>query len=177
NWGLKQNGAPVSESNPLAVNVVKVPDGTPGGGGFFSNLFGGIKNLLGLGGGAPPGIRRRGGGPYNYEDSPNAGELTKLITAEAKRAGIDPRLMEGIRAGESAHTSRYDIKDDARESSWGPFQLNRRSGLMGHRPRMGSAQCASPGRPEFGRQFIAHGQCADNQQHNRELAGPAISGL
>jgi len=129
NWGLKQNGAPVSESNPLAVNVVKVPDGTPGGGGFFSNLFGGIKNLLGLGGGAPPGIRRRGGGPYNYEDSPNAGELTKLITAEAKRAGIDPRLMEGIRAGESLHTSRYDVKDDAMESSWGPFQLNRRSGL------------------------------------------------
>jgi len=53
NWGLKQNGAPVSESNPLAVNVVKVPDGTGpggGGGGFFSNLWNGIKGAFGGGG-------------------------------------------------------------------------------------------------------------------------------
>jgi hypothetical protein len=34
-----------------------------------------------------------------------AGSLTALITAEAQRAGIDPRIMEGIRAGESAHTA------------------------------------------------------------------------
>jgi hypothetical protein len=37
--------------------------------------------------------------------------------------------MEGIRAGESAHTGRYDVKNDSLESSWGPFQLNRRRGL------------------------------------------------
>src|SRR6185312_8766348 len=69
NWGLKQNGAPVSESNPLAVNVVKVPDGTaPGGGGFFSNLLGGIKSIFG-GGGVPAGLRARavGGEPTGNE--------------------------------------------------------------------------------------------------------------
>ena len=56
-------------------------------------------------------------------------ELTKLITAEAQRAGVDPRIMEGIRAGESGHQANYDINNDAQESSWGPFQLNRRRGL------------------------------------------------
>ena len=123
---ILQNGVPVSDSNPLSVKVA----GVSGGGGFWSGIWNGISGMFGGGGGgAPPGIRARGAGPYNYQDAPNAGELTKLITAEAKRAGIDPRLMEGIRAGESLHGSRYDIKDDATESSWGPFQLNRRSGL------------------------------------------------
>jgi len=55
--------------------------------------------------------------------------LTALIDDEAKRAGIDPRIMQGIRAGESGKGSRYDKKDDAVESSWEPFQLNRRGGL------------------------------------------------
>jgi hypothetical protein len=59
----------------------------------------------------------------------SAGNLTKLIDEEAKRAGVDPRIMEGIRAGESSHGSNYDKKDDALESSSGPFQLNRRRGL------------------------------------------------
>jgi hypothetical protein len=47
-------------------------------------------------------------------------------------AGGDTRveaIMEGIRAGESLHNSRYDVKNDELESSWGPFQLNRRRGL------------------------------------------------
>jgi hypothetical protein len=57
-----------------------------------------------------------------------AGSLTELINEEARRAGIDPRIMQGIRAGESLHTNKYDKKDDALESSWGPFQLNRRRG-------------------------------------------------
>jgi hypothetical protein len=58
-----------------------------------------------------------------------AGSLTELIEEEARRAGIDPRIMHGIRAGESLHTSHYDVKNDALESSYGPFQLNRRRGL------------------------------------------------
>lgn len=58
-----------------------------------------------------------------------AGNLTRLITEAANAEGIDPNVMEGIRAGESGHTSQYDRKDDAVESSWGPFQLNRRRGL------------------------------------------------
>ena len=70
-----------------------------------------------------------GGGPISSGPIAPAGSLTALITAESERAGIDPRIMEGIRAGESAHGAQYDVKDDSLESSWGPFQLNRRSGL------------------------------------------------
>ena len=55
--------------------------------------------------------------------------MKALISQESAKAGIDPRVMEGIRAGESGHGSRYDKKDDSMESSWGPFQLNRRRGL------------------------------------------------
>ena len=83
-----------------------------------------------------------GGGeaaPQSFPNTPvgsNANNLTALIDAEARRAGIDPRIMHGIRAGESGHrqnrdnpAAAYDRKDDAVESSWGPFQLNRRRGL------------------------------------------------
>jgi hypothetical protein len=81
-----------------------------------------------LGGNGGESIRKgtRGGNPG---EGSSAGNLTKLIEEEARKAGIDPRVMQGIRAGESLHTSRYDKKDDALESSWGPFQLNRRRGL------------------------------------------------
>lgn len=58
-----------------------------------------------------------------------AGNLTALYEAEAKRAGINPRIMHGIRAGESLHSNAYDVKSDSREDSYGPFQLNRRGGL------------------------------------------------
>jgi hypothetical protein len=64
-----------------------------------------------------------------YQASTGAGNLTKLITEAAARHGIDPRIMEGIRAGESGHSNRYDKNDSAIESSWGPFQLNRMRGL------------------------------------------------
>jgi uncharacterized protein YukE len=59
----------------------------------------------------------------------SAGNLTALYEAEAKRAGIDPRILHGIRAGESLHSDKYDVKSDAQEDSYGPFQLNRRGGL------------------------------------------------
>lgn len=87
----------------------------------------GAAGATGSGGGASPsahGVNEKWGGVSSGE-----GNLTKLIEAESRRAGIDPRIMEGIRAGESGHGSRYDVKDDALESSWGPFQLNRRRGL------------------------------------------------
>jgi hypothetical protein len=53
--------------------------------------------------------------------------------------------MEGIRAGESAHGSKYDVKDDSLESSWGPFQLNRRRGLGVEFERDTAAQRANLG--------------------------------
>ncbi len=58
----------------------------------------------------------------------NAHHLTDLITSEANKAGIDPRILEGIRAGESGHSGTYDHNGKG-EDSWGPMQLNRQGGL------------------------------------------------
>lgn len=60
------------------------------------------------------------------------GSLTDLINAEARRAGVDPRMMQKIRWGESGHGSNYDINRGTPgkpEESYGPFQLNRHGGL------------------------------------------------
>jgi hypothetical protein len=53
-----------------------------------------------------------------------SGSLTELINEESRRAGIDPRIMEGIRAGESDRKSHYDIGDLNNGPAYGPFQLN-----------------------------------------------------
>jgi hypothetical protein len=66
---------------------------------------------------------------YRILDRGQRGVSTNLIASEAQRAGIDPRIMESIRAGESGHGSKYDVKNDSLESSSRPFQLNRRRGL------------------------------------------------
>lgn len=74
-------------------------------------------------------------GAGGYHETPNlpsaapSGRLKETIDEAARKHGVDPRIMYGIHAGESAHGNRYDVKDDALESSWGPFQLNRRRGL------------------------------------------------
>jgi hypothetical protein len=135
---ITQNGVPVSDSNPLAVNVVKVADDAASGGGFWgavSGAMGSLGHALGFGRGAPPGIRARAEGgaprPYNYEGSGGSGNLTALINEVSKKYGIDPRIMEGIRAGESGHGRNYDRNVSAIEESYGPFQLNRRPGAMG----------------------------------------------
>lgn len=100
--------------------------GGAGIGGAIKRAWQWGKNAVGMGGGEKSSV---GGGS-------TAGSLTKLIDEEAKRAGIDPRIMHGIRAGESGRRhngsnpdAAYDKKDDALESSWGPFQLNRKRGL------------------------------------------------
>jgi hypothetical protein len=95
-------------------------------GGGSESLWNAGKRALGFST-APAGMSRRAAeGMENYKDVPNAGSLTKLITAEAQRAGIDPRLMEGIRAGESGHTGKYDHNRNRNtgDDSYGPFQLN-----------------------------------------------------
>lgn len=92
-----------------------------GGGGEVSPQRGRFGHRGGGGGGGDVGDVDHSGSV--------AGSLTALIDSEARKEGVDPRIMEGIRAGESAHSSKYDIKDDSLESSWGPFQLNRKRGL------------------------------------------------
>ena len=107
------------DPDPKKPGLIKASYGDPGSGGYGAGTSG-----RGMGNG---GSRGDAGG--DYPESSSAGNLTKLIDEAARKAGIDPRIMEGIRAGESLHSNRYDKKDDAIESSWGPFQLNRRRGL------------------------------------------------
>ncbi|GEM_PF-5898817 len=57
------------------------------------------------------------------------GGLTDVINRAAAEARIDPRILQGIRAGESGHRADYDKNITAREESYGPFQLNRKGGL------------------------------------------------
>lgn len=115
--------------------------------GFQLAALGGGDMLGGFGGGSIG----RGGGNWGWAPAPRGGgggggggdgagvpvtgsgtgaQLNDLITNAARKAGIDPRIMHGIRAGESLkRPGWYDRKHDALESSWGPFQLNRRRGL------------------------------------------------
>lgn len=85
------------------------------------------KRKLGFGGGSDGGAGAPAGS--GTPSGSAAGSLTSLIDEEARKAGIDPRIMHGIRAGESLKGDRYDVKSDAVEDSYGPFQLNRRGGL------------------------------------------------
>ena len=57
------------------------------------------------------------------------GSLKDLIDKAAAAAGISPRKMYGIVAGESGHGSNYDTNISSREESYGPFQLNRKGGI------------------------------------------------
>lgn len=114
-WGLAKQFGFVTEAQAEAYA------GSPGGGGGGGSALGGDS----------------GGGGKGAESHAPEGSLTRLIHDAAQKAasryGADPtdieRKMNGIRAGESAHSNRYDVKDDALESSWGPFQLNRRRGM------------------------------------------------
>ena len=109
----------------------------PSGPGFWASHGPGVGGDIGAeaGGawGAAKGWWKRhapgwlGGSSANYQDVPNAGNLTKLITEVSKEAGIDPRIMEGIRAGESGHGGKYDVNNNPStgDLSYGPFQLNK----------------------------------------------------
>jgi hypothetical protein len=57
------------------------------------------------------------------------GSLKELIDRSAAAAGISPRKMYGIVAGESGHGDNYDTNVSDREASYGPFQLNIKGGL------------------------------------------------
>ena len=53
--------------------------------------------------------------------------LKEIIDAAAAKAGIDPRMMYGIVAGESFHSNTYDVGDGGK--SFGPFQMYTGGGL------------------------------------------------
>ncbi|CAN2533043.1 hypothetical+protein [Methylocapsa aurea] len=109
---------------------------------------------------SPGGATGSGMGAWGNVGS-TQGSLTRLIEDEARRAGIDPRILEGIRAGESNRNNRYDVKDDAMESSWGPFQLNRRGGLGARFERETGLDLRNPAtipaQVRWVAQYLAHG--------------------
>ena len=120
--GGKQNGPGWDESFGSGVEERRKAEAAEPP-SMWRSIKDGARRLLGL---PPSGGADAGGGAATGS---SAGSLTKLIDEAAAKEGIDSRIMEGIRAGESGHGSNYDKKDDAIESSWGPFQLNRRRGL------------------------------------------------
>jgi len=76
----------------------------------------------------PAANQQRQGSPTPAAAAP-AGSLKALIDNAAAAAGINPRKMYGIVAGESGHGSNYDTNVSSREASYGPFQLNIKGGL------------------------------------------------
>ncbi|MBP30421.1 MAG: hypothetical protein CMH16_14120 [Methylobacterium sp.] len=141
-FGLLQKIARVTHLSTILGGYDKVINGILAGPAAFERENGGP----GVGGGTPGSVQddrnwwqRRAPRWAGGRDAPSpqggvppgssAGNLTALYEAEAKRAGIDPRILHGIRAGESLHSDKYDVKSDAQEDSYGPFQLNRRGGL------------------------------------------------
>lgn len=124
-------GSP-AQAAPSAPPVgPSTPGDSAGQPGVFRRALDWGRGKLGFGGGGG-GASSGGGGSSSSTATPSgsdAGSLTALINKAAADAGIDPRIMHGIRAGESLKGDKYDVKSDAAEDSHGPFQLNRRGGL------------------------------------------------
>jgi hypothetical protein len=139
----------IQDMRDAIVKAANAPSADASAVSFMTGSAGGGFMIPGSGSGGNGGIGRRsrggggggggdvGGSPYSTPASGGKGALTGLITDTAndiaKQYNVDATwladTMEGIRAGESGHRSTYDKVDDWRESSWGPFQLNRRRGL------------------------------------------------
>lgn len=101
-----------------------------GGGGSYADSAARMRGMsVGSAGGW---MSRAGGGKLGFSPQGPIGsgsnsDVKSMIDQEASRAGIDPRLMYGIVAGESAHGNHYDIGDGGK--SFSPFQLYRGGGL------------------------------------------------
>lgn len=97
-----------------------------GGGGAFSRMRQ-MSGPYGTGG------RARGFGLGGWRSTSGAqgdatnSEVKSMVDSAAARHGVDPHVMYGIIAGESAHGNRYDIGDGGR--SFSPFQMYTGGGL------------------------------------------------
>jgi hypothetical protein len=104
--------------------------GGASGGGSYADSAARMRNMnVGSAGGV---MSRVGGGKLGFSPSGPIGtgtgsDVKSMIDQEASRAGIDPRLMYGIVAGESSHGNHFDIGDGGK--SFSPFQLYRGGGL------------------------------------------------
>jgi hypothetical protein len=115
-------------------------------GGFTNASFGGSGGNddstggYGSGGGSSRRMGRSGGSDSDDSSGVDggalppgstAGNLTKLMDGVSRKYGLDPRIMEGIRTGESGHSQHYDIGDIHNGPAYGPLQLNVGKGRLG----------------------------------------------
>jgi len=122
-FGLASDSSSTPSAYASAMSGPSGPDGLPGGGPKYGP--GGWR------GGGGPGANE---GPFEPDKIGTPDSLTNLISEAASKYGPESdrlrQTIEGIRAGESFHRATwYDKKDDALESSWGPYQFNRRRGI------------------------------------------------
>ncbi|MGJ0505679.1 MAG: hypothetical protein ACR652_00810 [Methylocystis sp.] len=99
----------------------------PGGGGSYADAAARMRGMHSLSWMSGVGGGKLGFGLKGPAGTGSGGDMKGLIDQEAARAGIDPRLMYGIVAGESLHGNHFDIGDGGR--SHGPFQLYTGGGL------------------------------------------------
>lgn len=106
--------------------------------GPFPDYGGRVPATLPPNAGGPPGAGP--GSPHEDTALPAGNDMNSLETNAARAAGIDPRIMSGIRAGESLRGSQYDVGDVRGRGgyhgggpAYGPYQLNVMPGAMGDR--------------------------------------------
>lgn len=144
--GVSQNGQPISESNPLSVSVVKLPDdaaGGGGGGGILGSIGSAISGLFGRGGGGgggnsgPHGVMRGVGGWWTPD------RISHAVDRLTKEAGL-------TREGAAGLVARWS----AIESTGGPNVRNG-IGAWGIGQWLGPRKQGIDGNPDFDAQ-ISH---------------------
>jgi hypothetical protein len=123
--GVTQNGVPVSDSNPLAVNVVRADVGTGSGSGWFNGAMGAVGRALGLSGGVG------GGGVGGNNSGPHGGSrgIGGWWTPDRMSHAVDRLMKESglTREGAAGLVARWS----GVESPGGPTAVNPLSGAAG----------------------------------------------
>lgn len=121
--GSAATGAAAGAFNPN-VQTPEGPSGVPG-----QTVKGGAGAFQGFSGKSPTpeSVKEDLVKTDKFTLQTDAGDLKGLIDQSAAAAGIDPRTMYGIVAGESLHRNTYDVGDNGK--SFGPFQLFTGGGL------------------------------------------------
>jgi hypothetical protein len=126
--GGKSDGGANAQTQQSGFNPsIKTPSilGTEGGTGAYSGFTGASPTTQSVKSDMAKAMSFRPAGEYAASSSGN--NLKQIIDAAAVKAGIDPRIMYGIVAGESLHGNAYDIGDNGK--SFGPFQMYMGGGL------------------------------------------------
>jgi tail lysozyme len=97
--GVTQNGVPVSDSNPLAVNVVRADaanNGGDGGGGFFGGIGSAISRMFGGGSGGGAGNSGPHGGSRGIGGWWTPDRMSHAVDRLMKEAGLTREGAAGL---------------------------------------------------------------------------------